>query len=298
MSAARTKSAKVTSPNRFQRVTALFREPARPWTVAALTVAAVAGAWYFVWQEVRGHVLNGDDYLVTAENVSLTPTPRWIHADIRGEAFAAASADRPLSLMDPQLTERIAAVFSLHPWVAGVRSVRKVYPACVVVDVIYRMPVLAVAGSGGLVPVDAQATVLPSGDFSPVELARFPQLVNVDSVPLGPAGERWGDARVAGAAEVVAALGSACREWRIRSIIPSPAPERPGSDDYLFALRTQGGTSILWGRAPNVGIAGELPASEKIGRLRKYFRTHGTLEGRDGPQSIDIRTLDPADRSG
>jgi hypothetical protein len=237
--------------------------------------------------------LSSDEYVVGPEQVEITPLPEWIHTDIRSEVFRNASLDGPLSVMDDQLTQRIASAFSLSPWVAEVVRVTKHFPARVKVQLVYRRPVCMVAVPGDLLPVDAQGVLLPYGndDFSAVEKSRYPRLVGVDTAPVGTAGECWGDARVIGGAEIAAVLAETWHELNLHQIVPT-APLATGmAEEPTYTLVTRGGTRIFWGRAPGTKAAGELPAADKVARLRKYAEQHGSLEGAGGPQELDVYGL-------
>ena len=263
----------------------------RPLTAAAILLGGFFGTWYYVWAGVRGHVLASPDYVLTAKSIEITPLPPWIHSDVREEVFGAAQFGGPLSILDDNLTERLASAFSLHPWVAKVRRVAKKYPAKVEVDIEYRQPVLMVDTPNGLLPVDAQGVLLPGGDFSPVEQSRYPRLVGVETQPMGTLGERWGDPRVLGAAQIAAAVGGNWSPWRLDRIVPSVKPASNAAEDYVYMLVARSGTQIYWGRAPHTNVAGELPPTEKVARLTQYIATNGTFDGRDGPQQLDLRTL-------
>jgi hypothetical protein len=273
----------------LKRLFAFLMGPGRWAAIGGLMILAFLAGWYALWRRVGGQVLASREYLVGPQEVEIiTPLPVWIHSDIRTDVFRNASLDGPLSILDDSLSERIATAFSLHPWVAKVRGVTKCHPARVTVELEYRRPVLMVEVSGGLLPVDVQGVLLPSGDFSPVEKSRFARLVGVNTAPLGAAGERWGDARVVGAAEIAAALGSTWEELRLAMIVPSASPSGT-PDDFLYSLYTRGRTQIVWGRASGSRAAGEPPVAEKLARLKEYASAAGTLEGQSGPQLFDVR---------
>jgi hypothetical protein len=288
---AKSKQSAAKVPTVLTRFLAFVQGRGRP-LVAGLIVAGVfLGTWYYVWREVRAHVFASSDYVFTVESLEISPPPPWIHTDIRAEVFGAASFSRPLSILDDDLTQRLGAAFALHPWVSKVRQVTKHHPARVKVDLEYRQPVLMVDTSSGLLPVEAQGMLLPAGDFSPVEQARYPRLIGVETQPMGTLGERWGDPRVFGAAQIAAAIGPQWLEWRLDRIMPSLKPASNASEDYLYILLTRSGTQVFWGRSPHSNVSGELPTSEKLARLSHYFATHGTLDGRDGSQQLDIRNM-------
>lgn len=278
---------------RLGKLISFLRGPARPFVLVGLLAAGLLGGWYAAWLQVRGPVLSSDQYVVGPQDVRITPLPEWIHRDIRFEVFRNASLDRPLSIMDEDLTERIANAFSLHAWVAKVVRVSKQHPAQVNVELIYRRPVCMVEVQGNLLPVDVYGVLLPNGpdDFSAVEKSRYPRLIGIDGVPVGMTGECWGDARVVGGAEIAAALGDVWKELDLWKIIPSDPAASGAAGEHTYRLLTRGGTQILWGRAPGADAPGELPAAEKVARLRTYAAEHGTLEGGGPAKELDIYSL-------
>ena len=288
MSAAKKKPS-FSFPAAVMKFAAMMVGPGRPVLILGALVAVLAIASCVAWHSARDFVLSSDDYLVTPRKVELTPPPpTWIHTDIAAEVFRSASLDCPMSLMDADLTKRVSAAFALHPWIAKVHQVTKQHPAWVRVDVDYRRPVCMVEVADDLFPVDAKGVLLPVEDFSPVEASRYPRLVDIDTIPVGTAGESWGDARVLGGAEIADALNDAWDELKLARIVPSATGIR---DDYSYTLVTRGGTRIRWGLAPGARVPGEPSAADRLARLRKYVARHGSLEGRDGPQELDIRDL-------
>jgi hypothetical protein len=270
-------------------------KPSSPAATVALALAigvVFFGGWYGVWRGVGQHVLSSKEYWLTLEKVTITPLPPWIKDDIREKVFSDASLDGPLSIMDKDLTDRIAEAFSLHPWVAKVDRVRKYYPAGVTVDLQYRRPVCAVevvvGGTVQLRPVDAQAVVLPKDDFSPVELSQYPRLVGMNTLPIGMDGAHWGDPRVLGAAQITAALGEDWARLGLDRIMATTAPEPGASDAWQYELVTRRGTRVVWGRSPEHALANELSMADKVQRLKQYAAEHGSL---DELQEIDVRSL-------
>jgi len=279
--------------------------------LTGFVVLGVVGGWHLVWREVGDYVLSSEGYVVTLDQIEIapaTPPPEWINTDIREEAFRSVSLDRPLSIMDDDLTERIANAFSLHPWIAKVPRVTKHHPARVRVELIYRRPVCMVevpgghvlvggrmkAVPGGCYPVDPLGVVLPtrdfllpSGDISQDEAGRYPLLVNIDTLPMGTVGESWGDARVVGGAEIATIFGDAWKQLRLAAIIASGS----SAEVPVFVLLTSHGAEIEWGRAPSDTTAAELPAADKVDRLQNYFTRYGTLEGFNASKEFDVRAL-------
>jgi hypothetical protein len=268
--------------------------PGRTITAIALLCACLAIGGSLVWAGVKSHVLCSPDYTITQQQVHVTPLPKWIHADVRAEVFRNASLDRPLSILDDDLTERIANAFALHPWVAKVVRVTKNSPSQIHVELVYRRPVCMVDVSGDLLPVDAEGILLPSGDFSPIERLSYPCLADITTRPMGPIGQRWGDSRVVGGAAIASVLEPAWQQLRLFRIVPATRQGAPPNEEPAsYELRTTTGARVLWGLAPGAKAPNEMPAMEKVARLVQYLTDHGSLEPPAG-QVLDVRKLPPA----
>lgn len=263
---------------------------------AIVVVAAIAGC-FFVWQHVREHVITGSQYQVQPENVSISAPPAWIRGDVKADVLRDVIRSGPLSLMDDDLTVRLAGAFLAHPWVARVDRVSKHFPSGVEVSLAYRVPVAMVAVQGGnaVLPVDEHGVVLPTRDsrgepnFSAQDAERYPRIAEIHSMPGGPEGTRWGDAGVLGGAQIAAALADDWTALDLVSIIPWERKPGASGVEYTFALVTRSGTTVHWGRAPGTQVGGEVPASQKIAQLKRYAAANGgTLDGADGPQEIAI----------
>ena len=257
------------------------------WIVAsALIVIVTGGACYAVWQQVREHVLGRDEYQVDPQQITVSRQPEWIHSDVRAEVVRDASFDGPLSLLDPQLTVRIASAFAAHPWVAHVHRVSKKYPSGVEVLLEYRQPAAMVEVNGGALPVDGDGVLLPTTDFSTEDAERYPRISAIHTSPVGTVGTRWGDAAVSGGAEIAAALAGHWHALELQRI--EPAGRKPGrtGSEYVFTLFTRGGTRIDWGRAPSTELPGEIPLGDKIAQLKQFAAQNGSLDGPGGPQHL------------
>lgn len=290
----------------------LFTGPAQWLAIPVVVALALWAVGAVLWRQTREHVLSGPEYRLTSESIALSPAPRWIHTNIADDVLQQMTISGPASLLDDDLAERLAKAFELHPWIAKVNRVEKRYPARVEVSVEYRRPVLMVevplapdevadpeeANSvpgdarptrvGGLYPVDAHAVLLPTADFSKVEAANYPRLSDIHTLPLGPVGTPWGDARVSGAAEIAALLFDDWERLRLHRIVPSEQPQAGGSsDDYSYELMSRDGARIKWGQRPSSQLAGEATAREKLDRLRQFLASGNKAGSR--PLEIDLR---------
>jgi hypothetical protein len=252
-----------------------------------------------IWLHVRDHVAARDDYRLTAADISITPPPPWIHANVRAEVIHNALSGASLSILDDGLVERIHSVFSLHPWVAKVQRVTKSHPAHVEVELVYRRPVAMVEVPGGWYPVDADGVLLPIDDFSPADARSYPLLSGIESSPIGGAGVEWGDVVVLGGAKIAESLGPLWSEFGLRKIRwAKPAAGSDSTAPAQFQLLTAGGNAILWGAAPASETTGEPTAQQKIVRLKMYIAGHGSLDDpQGGPRDLDLRHSDPGART-
>lgn len=270
----------------------LLRRRVRGLLLILLVAAGLVAAGRWTWQYVGTRVTAGNAYRLDPKNIEISPQPDWIRSDVRAEVIQAGSIDRSLSMLDPELSKRICDAFELHSWVRSAR-VTKVYPARVRVELEYRRPVVMVQPKGGskldLLPFDADGVRLPSGDLSAMEKRRYPRLVGVANVPL--VGGQTSDPRVADGARLALALSEVWRDMGLTRIVPAGKAAASGeASPPLFELATRGNRRILWGAAPGSKAADEPAAEDKLARLRRYWKEHGTLEGTG---VLDVRRLPP-----
>jgi hypothetical protein len=231
------------------------------------------------------------EYRLSFQQIQLSPPPSGpVPADLLRQVQRQRDFPEEISILDRSLARRVALACRAHPWIESVREVRMTYPPRIVVHVAYRRPVALVALKAGYYPVDAEGVLLPPSDFSAADARRYPVIQNVRSVPAGPAGVSWGDPVVLAAARIADALRNDWSELKLTAIVapkPTKAPVDPA--DLIFALQAEGGSRIIWGRAPGSRHPGELTAVQKIGRLHKYLKEFGGFDQPRGPYEIDIR---------
>lgn len=264
-----------------------------------VVMAVVASLWVSIPLIRRSLPALSDrpEYRVGPEQVTINPAPRCVPPDLVRQVFERAEFGASESLLDDSLSERIAAAFYTHPWIANVRSVRKTYPARIQVDVEYREPVAMVKGFGGFYPIDRHGVLLPPEDFTVADIERYPVIERVSSVPAGGLGQPWGDPVVHGAAELASVLlqpgPDAEPRWNQFGLQAVLVPRRVAltdeADQLEYQLRTKGGSEILWGRSPSTVHPGELAVDQKIQRLADYAHDYGGFDNEHGPWEIDIR---------
>jgi hypothetical protein len=258
--------------------------------LAAILVALVVAGSLALWRKVQSHVAALPEYLVAAGDVEITPPPSWIHTDIKADVIRDAGLIKKISILDEHAPERLSEAFALSPWVASVAGVHTSYPAHIRVDLIYRRPVAMVEVPGGLLPVDIEGVLLPTGGFSTAEAQSYPRIAGVTTIPRGPIGTPWGDITVERAAKLAALLQAAWQPLGLHRIEYQQAPEGGGSGSAALQLVTRGGTVFVWGTAPGDEADGEAKAAEKLACLQKLATDFPTLDAVPSPQR-DLRRL-------
>ncbi|HEY1784730.1 MAG TPA: hypothetical protein VGG30_04245, partial [Pirellulales bacterium] len=255
----------------------LLRGNARWLLFIGVFVGASVMGWKMLWESVREQVISAVDNRIDPEQIEMTPLPAWIHTDLKAEVVRDASLDGPLSLLDPELTVRVAHAFALHPWVAKVQRVSKRSPAGVAVDLIYRRPVAMVEFPGpSLLPVDGDGVLLPTADFSPTEALHYVRIAEISTSPIGPVGTRWGDTHVTGAAQIAAALIDDWETLKLYQIVAAARQvDASGVESDAYELYTRERTRVDWGRPPGAETGTEAKTAQKIDRLRSYAAQHG-----------------------
>lgn len=276
------------------------RVPTAVMVFAALFVVVVVGVVYG-WQRWGRTVVARPIYRIAAENIHITPPPPWIRSDIRAEVVQHGSLN-DLTIFDKDAAIRVYQAFELHPWVLRVKRVSKHPPARLDVDLEYRRPVAWVevprgvlpSSEGGVIPVDQDAVVLPSRDFTQQHVADYLR-ISIPGIPAcGLAGTPWGDPRVAGAARIATLLEDSWRDWklfRIRVSATTETSRRPS--EPLYEIETRDQRRIIWGRAPDAAASDEPSPQSKLDCLTHLLGSSGGL---DQPADVvwDLRTLESA----
>jgi len=250
---------------------------------AVAVVLAAVGLAALVWPRVAERVRGSDDVVLLPDAVELQGQAPWVKADIRAEALHGASLDHGLPLHDPELANRLARAFDMHPWVRQVVRVELRHPAAALVEVRCREPAAMVGVDGGLLAVDAEGVVLPSADFTAELAAGYPRLAGIESSPQGPEGARWGDPTVEEGAALAHCIAPewtklGMSECRATTVSSADGPRR------VWELVAADGRIIVFGAAPGRESEGEPSAAVKIARLRSLDgAATGTIDLRDAP---------------
>jgi len=256
--------------------------------LACLAVlAGFIGAAVWGWNHYSGELAAREDFKLARDEILITSPPNWVQSNILSDALDAAQLPEQLDLRDRQLTARIASAVSSHPWVKSVDRVVKQYPAKVIVQLQYRTPIAMVEvvdekGRHGLIPIDTEAVVLPTADFSPSQAAKFPR-INVGRTPVrAMAGLPWDSPEMAEAASIAMLLVDHWERLNLKRIVL----RREGVPHYELELNDQ--SFIIWGSPPGKELPQESVAQHKVQVMLKHA-TEATLTQGE-PKQLDLRT--------
>ena len=233
-------------------------------------------------------LIERDEYKLASRQIEITPPPRNVPPDLVDQVVQQSKLPDEISLLESDVSERLAQAFAGHPWVARVVEIRKSFPPRVQVKLEYREPIAMIEVADGWFPVDTHGVVLPPKDFSAADRERFPLIRGVRSRPKGSPGRRWTDPAVASAVKLSEQLLPHWKELELTAIV-IPEGAVANAKDTKYELHTADGSRILWGRAPGTNHPGELTVEQKIARLKKYRADFGRFDKPSGPYEIDIR---------
>ena len=267
----------------------------RPLLLVATVVLFVAGA-IVLWRQYGESIIgqSGEKYGVELAGFEVTPQPDWIKCDVRREVYVDAGweNEKP-SILETDLTLRVAQAFEQHTWVESVSQVTKHHPARVTVQIQYRRPVAMVEvdyqGQPGLLPVDRHGVLLPPDDFTAEQATTYPRITIDYSGPQGSVGTQWGDPRVAEAARIAALLEDDWKMLDLHRIQLSDDPAGVALAQREYELHTREKTRILWGHAPDDDVQADVATVQKIAKLRKLAEGDGGLGAGDQARVIDLR---------
>ncbi len=261
----------------------------KTFPLVLLTIAVLIAVAMLAWKQWGGEVVAQPRFRLDPAKVTIPSQPEWIQVDVRDEVLRDASLVNA-SLLDSDLTVRIANAFAAHPWIAKVRRVGKVPPDKVHVDVEYRKPVALVEVRDFVYATDADGVVLPSDYFIkfPEEVRRFPR-IQIDGIGLNvPVGSPWGDHRITGAAKTASLLVEGWTRYglyRISLWVPATAHQKTAP---MYELTSKSGARIIWGHAPRKESSGETVATEKVRRLERFVENNGSFADKPAKLTVDL----------
>lgn len=243
-----------------------------PLALAFLWPAILVVGGYVMWHRWGVEHVGRRFNRVETSKIELTDRPHFIPADLdlTAEVLNTTSLG-DLSLLDPQVSARIAQAYATHPWVDQVLAVRVQAGGGIEVQVRYRAPVAMVrhisqhpdVQGWAYYPVDREGIVLPPYGFTRADAESYLVIDIPDVSPRGTPGFSCGDQRVIAAAALASILAPARAELGIAAI-EQHAADDPNNRILAFMLRTTSGKRIVWGSAPGQERIGEPSPQAKL----------------------------------
>jgi hypothetical protein len=133
---------------------------------------------------IRAWIHGQDIYLIGFDEIELSPAPPlWIRSGARGILESVRKAghwDRPISLLDPEESEKLARSFALDsPWVEKVLRVEQKFPRKLIIQLRYREPVAYAEWSDpdDRFVIDGEAILLPLNDLDRNSVGPLPRIM-------------------------------------------------------------------------------------------------------------------------
>lgn len=260
-----------------------------PAALAILWPAILIVGGYVAWHR-WGSVHVAKNYCgIEPTSIQVSDPPAYIRTNVVTTVYRDTAMEG-LSLLDRHATAKIAAAFSMHPWVRNVVSVRKLPGGMVKVRLEYRRPVamVQVFKPGGndkvkyYFPVDGDGVLLPTSEFSRAETRQFIHIEVPGVYSTNAVGTPFGDSRVEAASKLAEVLTPFQEQAHILGIgvygdprqVPVPQLE----------LTTTSGGRLFWGSPPGEELPGEPTVEMKL----------RTLLSMGGDQNADLRMASPA----
>ncbi len=259
-----------------------------------LVLTMLAGA-YDLWTRWGPAITSQHKYELRPEHIEITPPPPWIQANVHAEVVRDGGLVG-LSILERQLTVKVAQAFAMHSWVEHVTHVSKQsHPARVTVELRYRRPVAMVEvvldHQPGLLPIDARGVLLPPQDFSVDQTRDYLRIAVPHAVPGSPVGSPWGQAEVHEAARIAAVFREhwkSCGLYRIQ-LVPAGTADSTRIHP-VFELHSRSGAAVIWGRAPDLDDEDETRnALAKVAKILEYVQANGSLEDASDGIHLDLR---------
>lgn len=198
-----------------------------------------------------------------------------------GEPNEATKAK--ISVLDPQLPQRLRDALQSSPWVADVRSVMVEFPRSVRIDVALSRPQVAVQTGARVVMVDSRGMVLPMVFADADRFLAFnrhlqpPLRLLVNPPSPAPLGQVWDSPAIRAGLAVDACLAPLHAVLPIESIDIANVGGAVDPRQSEIALRAKpfGGPplTVLWGRDPIGASYGENSVEQKFAHLAVVLRT-------------------------
>jgi hypothetical protein len=139
-------------------------------------------------------------YLVPFAEIDCAAPPGLTRGEFLDEVQYLARLPDQVGLLDDELPRRLGEAFAQHPWVEKVEAVALKPPRHIHIRLSFRRPVLAVRTADALIAVDGQGVRLPKN----AQAEGLPVYDGDALPPRGPAGTKWGDAKVEARAQELA----------------------------------------------------------------------------------------------
>jgi len=247
-----------------------------PVTLPLAGVALFLYSLHVIDRFLRVQMRDHPRYLLPFDQIEPSAPPGLSRQEFLAEVQKLGRLSERVNLLDDDTIPRLREAFAKHAWVEEVRQVEILGSEGIQVDLVFRLPVLAIPQVGPTRCVDGNGILLP--DSCPID--GIVTWRGHATTPLGPAGTLWGDKDIEASAAILKVLHHHQEKLQIKAVAVR-------SGEVTFT--TKGGSLILWGHPSGKEGKEEAAEKEKVAFLAKYCQDYGSLERPSGPQEIDLR---------
>jgi hypothetical protein len=236
---------------------------------AASLIAAVAVVGKFT----RARLHDRQAQTIRIQEIDFNPPPDQDRDLFLAELQYECGLEDQINLLDDDLLRRLTQVFLQHPRVESLQRISIDSGKRLHISLTYRKPVLAIAVGDHLRAIDRLGILLPPDVGSEGLLV----LRDTQLPPMVESGNVWADERMLAAARTARYLQPYQHELHLVAMSLREKGE--------IVLKTDAGTSVLWGHAPGEESKDEAQAVKKIEKLRQQ----GDLDHPAATKEIDLR---------
>ena len=198
---------------------------------------------------------------------------------VRREILNLPGVPERFSIFDDKAVRDVHDAYAGYSWVKEVRSIKKVYPNKLSMELVIRRPVVRVRDGNRYYLADAEGVRLSARHYDTDAALKLPYLYGMkEKIPA--VGKKFA-VEVAAGIEVVTVLASAdfYDELDVTAIDLSNLGGRRSRTESEIVVWTATRAAITWGRSTAYAKFGELPVADKLKNLEKINGQRPGLRG-------------------
>ena len=277
---------------------ARFRLVALRCLAWAVALSLVATALWLGTTRAWTTISDRPEFILDLSALSFGDSPSCTRSEVMAHELSEqlAVALGGASIFEKDLCDRVQRELRAYPWVLDVKSVSRLMPSKLLVEVVFREPATLAEFAGRTYMIDKDGYLLPDHFYRRPNVwmtASMPVIVNRKLTSPPPLAKKWGGPALSAGARLYVFLAKTglFEELPIKTIDVTRVGV--GGSEPDIVLLTQNGVTIKWGRSDSYAEIHGLtlpswanPDLRKLEMLRSKLTDYPGLEGLE---SIDVR---------